>query len=287
MVDEAEARAADAALDAERRFVISLGGFALEIPGATLVTHEKIPVPRFNFVLEHGVGAERQAAFFERALDHYFQRAIRPAFRVPEPVAGYLDSGLHRLGFRARDEPLALLLNESDPPDGASEDLAVGPAGPGELDEVASFWTGERERPELRTAIDIVVNHPNPRERLVPILARRGRDAVAAALVYRYGESAGIHAVATRPASRGQGAATALVRFVLTSFPSGPGVRYSIFADSDRLERRLVALGFRRARTFREYELPPSADLAVPPPGVPGPPRWRPPRAPARPAADR
>ncbi|HTT45035.1 MAG TPA: hypothetical protein VMH38_03340, partial [Thermoplasmata archaeon] len=74
----------EAALATERQFVLTLGGFALELAGATLVTHEKLPVPRFNFVQELGVGRERQTTFFEHALDHYFQRALRPTFRVPD-----------------------------------------------------------------------------------------------------------------------------------------------------------------------------------------------------------
>ena len=96
--------------------------------------------------------------------------------------------------------------------------------------------------------------------------------------MYRFRDSAGVYAVATRPAARGQGAASELVRFATSTAVAGDGVRYSIFADSTRLERRLDALGFRAARSFREYELPLDAELSMPP--VPGaaPPRWRPPR---------
>lgn len=269
---------ADAALVAERQFVLTLGGFALEVPGASLVTHERLPVPRFNFVQERGAGAERQSAFFERALDHYFQRALRPTFRAALPVAPHIDAGLRRFGFRARASLLVLLLDHPDPPSPreASHDVRI--ARPAEIDLVASFWTSERERPEFRAALDTAWSHPNPYERMQPILAFRNGEAVSAALVYRYRASAGIHAVATRASARGQGAASAIVRFVLATAPVGPGVRYSIFADSPRLEQRLRTLGFVPEASFREYELPPSAQLVLAPPGPATPPRWRPPR---------
>jgi GNAT superfamily N-acetyltransferase len=272
--------AVEAALEAERQFVLTLGGFALEIPGATLVTHERLPVPRFNFVQELGVGPERQSAFFERALDHYFQRALRPTFRVPLPVAAHVDRGLRRFGFRPRPSPLVLFLEKAGGPRAERPPPDVRPATPAELDLVASFWTSERERPEFRTALDVAWAHPNPHERLQPLLAFRAAEAVAAALVYRYRSAAGIHGVATRPSARGQGAASDLVRFALSRDPVGPGVRYSLFADSARLARRLELLGFSPARSFQEYELPPDAALAFPPPGPPGPPQWRPPRKP-------
>jgi GNAT superfamily N-acetyltransferase len=271
--------ATDAALEVERQFVLTLGGFALELPGATLVTHEKIPVPRFNFVQELGVGRERQAHFFEHALDHYFQRALRPVFRVPLPVADHIDRGLRRFGFRPRDADLTLLLSGDSAPTPINSEISVRPAEHAEIDLIASFWTSERERPEFRAALDVAWSHPNPHERLVPLLAFLGDEAVSAAIVYRHRGSAGIYAVATRPSARGRGAASDVVGYACAASPAGPGVRYSIFADSERLERRLVRLGFGPARRFREYELPRDAELAFPPPGPLGPPQWRPPRA--------
>ncbi len=273
--------ATEAALDNERQFVLTLGGHALEIPGARLVVHEKIPVPRFNFVEERGVGKERQTAFFEHALDHYFQRALRPTFRIPIPVAEHVDAGLRRFGFRPRPSPLVLLLASEQGATPTGRATEVRTAEPGEIDRVASFWTGERERPELRTALEIAWSHPNPHERLVPLLAFRNGRLASSALVYRYRRSAGIYAVTTVPDARGQGAASDLVRFTLETDPVGPGARYAIFADSARLGTRLETLGFSPARSFREYELPEGAQLAFSPPGPAGPPRWRPPRPPA------
>jgi len=272
--------AIEAALQAERQFVLTLGGFALEVAGAALVTHEKIPAPRFNFVQELGVGRERQTAFFERALDHYFQRALRPTFRVPVPPATHVDQGLRRLGFVPRNGPLVLLLEHDPVSPPASEGPTVREASTGELDTVSSFWTDERERPELRTAVDVAWHHPNPHEQLVPLVASIEDVPVAAALVYRYRAAAGIHFVATRPSARGRGAASAVVAYALRERPVGQAAFFSMFADSPRLESRLVRLGFAPARSFVEYELPRSAELALPPPGPPTPPRWRPPRGP-------
>lgn len=271
----------EAALRAERQFVYTLGGFALEIAGAALITHEKLPVPRFNFVQELGVGRERQASFFEHALDHYFQRALRPSFRVPVPVPSHVDAGLRRFGFRPTTSPLVLMLAEDPVRAGDGSTADVRPADHKDLDLVASFWTSERERPEFRAALDVAWSHPNPHEKLVPLVASLDGEAVSAALVYRYRAAAGIHAVATRPSARGRGAASDLVRFAVTHEVAGPGARFSIFADSVRLERRLETLGFRAARSFTEYELPPTAQLAFPSPGPPLEPQWRPPRKPS------
>ena len=277
-VDPFELRV-EAALEAERQFVLTLGGFALEVAGAALVTHEKIPAPRFNFVQEVGVGRERQTAFFERALDHYFQRALRPTFRVPVPAAPHIDRGLRRFGFLPRPSPLVLLLEDGEEPQPPAGDIEVAAARPGELDRVASFWTDERERPELATAVDVAWHHPNPHERLVPLLASIDGEAVAAALVYRHRTAAGIHFVATRPSARGRGAASALVAHAVRARVAGREAPLAIYADSARLQGRLQRLGFSPARSFVEYELPRNAELALPPPGPPGPPRWRPPRS--------
>jgi len=271
------------ALESEREFVLTLGGFSLEVAGASLVTHEKLPVPRFNFVQERGVGRERQTAFFEHALDHYFQRALRPTFRVPTPVSSHVDSGLRRFGFRPKESPLILMLSDGRVTGGAASEVEVHAASHGELDLVASFWTSERERPEFRTALDIAWMHPHPNEQLVPLLARLGSETVSAALAYRYRHTVGIHAVATRESARGQGAASALVTYAIHGQLAGPAEQYSMFADSARLERRLESLGFRSSRSFIEYELPRSAELSFPSPGPPTGPRWRPPRtSPAR-----
>ena len=272
----------EAALLAERQFVFTLGGFALDIAGATLVTHEKLPVPRFNFVQELGVGRERQTSFFEHALDHYFQRALRPTFRVPTPVPDHVDAGLRRFGFVAKSSPLYLMLERGPPPKPVNSELRVRTAERGDLDRVSSFWTNERERPEFRSALEIAWAHPNPHEQLVPLLGFLGEEAVSAALVYRYRSTSGIHAVATQPAARGKGAASDLVGHALAHDVTGPSSRFFIFVDSSRLERHLATLGFETARTFAEYELPARAELALPRPGPPGPPQWRPPRPDSR-----
>jgi GNAT superfamily N-acetyltransferase len=278
MTDEGLDLRIEGALEAERQFVLTLGGFALEVAGAALVTHEKIPAPRFNFVQEVGVGRERQTAFFERALDHYFQRALRPTFRVPVPPSPHIDQGLRRFGFLPRSAPLVLLLEDGREPDRLADDVRVAPAGAGDLQRVASFWTDERERPELAAAIDVAWCHPNPHERLVPLLASLDGKAVAAAIVYRHRSAAGIHFVATRPSARGRGAASALVTYAVQQRPAGAEAGLAIYADSPRLQSRLQRLGFAPARSFVEYELPRTAELALPAPGPPGPPRWRPPR---------
>lgn len=268
---------AEEALETEAEFVLALGGFALRLPGALLVTHEKIPVPRFNFVLVRGVSAQRQTSFFEHALDHYFQRALRPTFRVVPPVPPHLDRGLRRLGFVPRSEPLSVHLEggASAPSEGR---LTIRPAEDDDLDALAGFWTAAKERPEFRTAVDIAWHHPNPGERLQPIVAERDRQIVSAALLYRHGTHVGIFLVSTAEGARGQGAASDLVRYVLRERPLGLDARYTIFSDSTRLGQRLERLGFTPTLSLVVYELPAGAELSLPHPGPPGPPQWRPPR---------
>jgi GNAT superfamily N-acetyltransferase len=278
MTPDAEDAETEAALEAERQLVLTLGGFVLEIAGAVLVIHEKIPVPRFNFVEVFDVGRERQAAFFERALDHYFQRALRPTFRVPLPAPEHIDRGLRSFGFRPRSSALVLHLGHGAPSAPAESKVEVREPTRAEFGSVAAFWTGEKERPELLSALDIAVHHPNSRERLVPLLATVEGEPVSAAIVYRYRSAAGIQLVTTRPSARGRGAASALVGHVLRHHPVGAGVRYSILSDASTAGTRLTELGFEPARSFVEYELPADAELAFPSPGPAGPPRWRPPR---------
>jgi hypothetical protein len=283
VADGPDASLIEAALRCERRFVLTLGGFAVEIPGATLVTHERVPVPRFNYVEVREVGRDRQAAFFERALDHYFQRALRPIVRVPTPVPEHLVEGLTRFGFRARDRSLQLLVAPpaktpaSDGPATASAG-SVRVAHSSEIEGVAAFWTGERERTEFRAALETAWAHPHPNEQLVPILAAEDGRIVATALVYRERSHAGLFGVATQVGERGHGAATELVATTLRSDPAGRPAAYSLWVDTSQVLPRLAALGFRRVAEFVEFELPPGAELSLPPPGPPGPPRWRPPR---------
>lgn len=256
--------------------MLALGGYALEIPGAILVTHEKIPSPRLNFVEVGSVAVDRQAAFFERALDHYFQRALRPRFRVSAPVPEHVDRGLRRFAFRPTPAPLQLLLAEEASPVPPDSTFEIRPAA-GETDLVASFWTEPTERAELHAAIEVAVHHPTPGEELTPLLAWKDGSAVSAALVYRAGPAAGIHLVTTRAEARGQGAASALVTYARTKLAPPVTTRFGLLSDSARTSAHLATLGFHEHASFVEYELPREAELALPPPGPPGPARWRPP----------
>jgi hypothetical protein len=270
----------ESALREERELVLSLGGYALELAGGVLVVNERIPVPRFNFVQYIRLHPNRQATFLERALDHYFQRALRPSIRAERPVPDFLDVSLHRLGFRPSSEPLSLLVRRHPSrPHAATGTYTVRTARAAELPLLAGFWTGATEREELLRALDVALEHPNPEEWLVPGVALREGSAVSAALLHTHRSSVGIHAVVTQPSERGQGAATALVAGLLDDpharEKSGP---VAMWSDSPRLDRRLGALGFEVAVRYSVYDLPADAELALPPPSPPSPPRWRPPR---------
>lgn len=263
--------------------MLALGGYVLEIPGARLVTHERVPVPRFNYVEEVRVSPERQAAFFERALDHYFQRSLRPTVRLAEPVPPHLDRGLRAFAFRPAHDRLTVLAARDALPPPRRFAFDVEAAGPEEVDRVAAFFASERERGELRRAIEVVMAHPNPGEELRAFLASEHGRAAAAALLYRRGDAAGIHFVATQPPDRGRGAASALVDHLVRETPRPPDGLLAVTARHPRIRARLEALGFEAIGEFVEYELPADAELALAPPGPPQPPRWRPPRGRAPP----
>ncbi len=262
-----------------RQFVYGLGGYGLELSEAVLVTHERIPAPRLNFVEVRRVPADRRAAFVERALDHYFQRAIRPSFHLPTPSDPTLADALARYGFRRPDRPTIVLAADAATAALTPSLRSVRPAGPEELAVVASFWTVERERPELLAALDRAVHHPAHDERWVPLLGlERGRP-VAAGLLHRFGPVAGLHAITTAPSARGQGWATSLVQAARAGAWAGPVERYTLATDVGRLVDHLEPVGFGPVETFEEFTLAPDATSFPITVGPPSGPHWRPPRS--------
>jgi GNAT superfamily N-acetyltransferase len=277
----------DAALREERELVLSLGGYALELAGGVLVANERIPVPRFNFVQYVRLHRNRQSSFLERALDHYFQRALRPSIRAEQPVPEFLDASLGRLGFRASREPWTLLLRRrtsQSPTEGSAYDVRT--AATDELPLLASFWTGPAEREEFLRALTTALEHPNPEEWLVPGIALHEGRPASAALLHAHRSSVGIHGVVTLPSERGQGAATALVAGLLREPRARDATSpVAMWSASRRLDRRLGELGFEVAAQYAVYELPADAELAIPSVSAPTPPRWRPPRRSSGPPA--
>lgn len=269
----------EAALREERGFVLSLGGYALELAGGVLLVHERIPVPRFNFVQSVRLHRRRQSAFLERVLDHYFQRALRPTIRVETPVPEFLDATLRQMGFRPASEPWSLLLRRRPSTGPATSPFEVRRATAEELPWIASFWTGEADREEFLRALTVAMEHPNPHESVVPGVALRGGVPASAGLLHVDGFGSGIHGVVTQPSERGRGAATALVAGLLQEIPAAAANHpVAMWSDHPRLETRLETLGFGTAARYAVYALPPDAELALPSAGPPGPPRWRPPR---------
>jgi GNAT superfamily N-acetyltransferase len=270
----------EAALRAERELVFAFGGYALETAGGIAVINERIPVPRFNFVEEVDLARNRMSPFFERVLDHYYQRAIRPTFRLPDPPPPYLVETLERFGFRARAEPHSLLLcRRTSPLPPPPEGYVVRAADPEEVDAVVDFWAETREREELRRSLEVLWAHPNPCERVIPVLAFEGGAATSAAIVYGYRGLWGIHAVATQPSARGRGAASAIVAVTLSTIIPPSAAPVVISADHSRIRRRLEALGFHEIARERVFELDPAAQLALPPVPPSKGPLWRPPRS--------
>ncbi|MCI4345535.1 MAG: GNAT family N-acetyltransferase [Thermoplasmata archaeon] len=271
-----------ALLAEERAFVYAFGGFGLEIPGATLVTNERLAVPRFNFVQDLAVAPDRVAGFFERALDHYYQRAIRPVFRVRFPVAAAVHRALERLGYHARAESASLHAARAPTPAPAGGAMEVRPAKEVELDRVVELWDagGPTEQAEFRRSLIVALAHPNPEEELLPILAFEENELVASAIAHGFRGAWGVHGLATRRSARGRGvASTTLLETVGRCLP-GPPPLVGLWAESDRLRPRLEKLGFRELVRYAVYELDPSAELAHPPVVASAGPRWRPRRNP-------
>ncbi|MCI4323950.1 MAG: GNAT family N-acetyltransferase [Thermoplasmata archaeon] len=269
----------DRALGEERAFVHAFGGYSLEIPGGILVANERVPVPYFNFVQDVSVSRERIAGFFEKALDHYFQRALRPEFRVREPPTEVVDRILRRYGFRPREEPRSLLIGDHAVAEAPSlGGLTIRPAARSELDTVVQFFVEGRESEEFRRHLEVVWEHPNPGEAILPVLGLRDDHAVTAALLYEHRGTWGIHAVATQPGERGHGAATALVSTTVARLAPGGDTTVAMWSDHPRVRRRLESIGFTEVASYRVYQLDPKAELSLPavPPSVA--PRWRPPR---------
>lgn len=274
----------DAVLREEREFVHGFGGFSVGISGGTLVLNERIPVPRFNYVCEIAVSRHRMAGFFETVLDVYFQRALRPEFHLPEPPPEHLVAVLRQFGFRAWPDPRSLLVwDRSIPtPHLPRRTPTVRRARPEEFGTVVDFWSNTREREELARHLQVLAEHPNPPEEIIPILALEGDRPVASALLHRFGGAWGFHAVATQPDARGRGVASYLVHASMHEILPATSGPVSIRTEQPRALHRLEELGFREIARFRVFRLDPDAELTL----AKGPagsavPRWRPPRTPA------
>jgi len=143
---------------------------------------------------------------------------------------------------------------------------------------VVAFWTDGPHRPELRRALDVLWSHPGPAERLVPLLAERDGVPVGSAVLLEQPPVASLHGVGTSTDERGLGVASSLVEYAL-GVPEPATVGAVVLAtDSRKSAPRPERLGFAVLHEFAEFELPDDAELTMPSPGPPQPPRWRPPR---------
>ncbi|MCI4319308.1 MAG: GNAT family N-acetyltransferase [Thermoplasmata archaeon] len=243
------------------------------------VVHEKIPFPRFNFVQEVDVQRERSTGFFEVALDHYFQRAIRPTFRVATDASVHAGATLELLGFHRRPTELALLHTTTRGGRPTEEpSIEVRPARPEELESVVTSFASPPEQLELRRHLEVAWDRPGRQEKLTPLLGFRDGKPVVTALLHRYRSTTGIHGVATQPGARGSGVATALVRRAMAGDLTPEGGSIWLLSEHASLERHLAPLGFGKVASYTVFDLPPDAELSLPPPGPPTPARWRPPR---------
>jgi len=263
----------------ERALICALGGYALQLSGGWLVTHERLAGSRFNFIDIGPLAPARRTAFLERALDHYFQRALRPIVRM-DPLAppGIIDS-LERLGFEEREAPLQLLVRGPGSPREMTPRHPVRPLTIEELPLLHRLWGGPKELPEIRASLDVAVSAPARGEEVLPVAAIAGSGPVSVGLLHGWNGMWGLHAVATLPGHRGGGWASELTIGSWGLCERAHGGRLGLRLDSARVPSRLAAAGFDSVARYRVFELPGDHALEIPPPGPPQPPRWRPPRA--------
>ncbi|MFG1530574.1 MAG: hypothetical protein AAFA34_04805, partial [Thermoplasmata archaeon] len=168
----------------ERALICALGGYALQLSGGWLVTHERLAGSRFNFIDIGPLAPARRTAFLERALDHYFQRALRPIVRM-DPLAppGIIDS-LERLGFEEREAPLQLLVRGPGSPREMTPRHPVRPLTIEELPLLHRLWGGPKELPEIRASLDVAVSAPARGEEVLPVAAIAGSGPVSVGLLH-------------------------------------------------------------------------------------------------------
>ena len=261
-----------AALREERHFSELLGGYSVELAEAHLVVNEKVPVPRFNFVQDVRCGGGRVAAFVERTLEHYYQRALRPTFEVPldAPREG-VRRALGLAGYDSRGETHLRHLLVWDRTQTPARVLAAGPNGDHELtvepleeDELDVFVdlvaeSQMRFREEVRRYVEVGMSHPNPGERVVPYVARKRGEPVSFGLFLAHPGASGLFAVGTATSAREQGCASALVAEVLRREGARAADPLCISAEGQAPPRPLLELGFRPWATFEIFELSGSA----------------------------
>ena len=253
-----------------RALPLLFGGYAVEWPGGTLVVNERVPVSRFNFVQDVRLAPGRVLAFVEKALEHYYQRALHPVFELPDdlPQPGTVRA-LAEAGYlpQDRDRSREVLLREEGelpPPDPR---YRVRPATEEDQITVLGFFDQPRYQMELHRYLEEDVFHPHPGERTVPYLAWRGDDPVAVALFHEEGTIRGIHAVATVPPYRGQGAASGLVTEILRAESRPPSRRWVLVREGVGVPAPLRPLGFQCALSFGTYGLPAPGRSPERPPG--------------------
>ena len=252
------------ALELSRDFVAAFGGYSVEIPGAYLVVNEKVPVPRFNYVQDVVQAPGRVLAFIEKALEHYYQRALRPTIEVPRDVS---QPALHRAiragGFTSRgaSQDRRLLIWEGFPPDSppppaASPPRRVLPVAEDDLESFVDLWTPRRYRDEILRYFDVILAHPNPSERLVPYEIREGERILGLAVFYENRGVRGLPVVATVPDARSRGLATMLVAEILRRETSEVSSPVSLWLEGPRTPGPLLRLGFQERAAYEVYALP-------------------------------
>lgn len=240
----------------------------MELSEAHLVVNEKVPVPRFNFVQDARCGAGRVAAFVERTLEHYYQRALRPTFELPKDVhQPALEHALELSGYlpKGREHRRHLLLwNGQGPPPAVSnrDEVRVETLSDDELPTLVDLLveSNARYREEVRRYLEVGMGHPNPGERVVPYVARTGSGAVSFGVLLSHATGSGLYAVGTPTSERARGYASRLVAEVLRREAPRSPFPFCISAQGTTPPRPLLEMGFEVGQSFEVFEM--SAETA-------------------------
>lgn len=241
-----------------RSLALVMGGYAVEVPGATMVVNEKVPVPRFNWVQDVQQSPGRVLAFVERALEHYYQRALRPTFDLRAGVSqDLLVRCLGEAHYRSRGPTgrrHLLLRGAAEPPPGRPPStLEARVAEEEDLDSVVDFLAEGRFREEVWRSLEVVIAHPNPGERFVPYLGWDEGKPVAVGLLHHTAGAAGLHALASLPEARGRGHATSLLNAILRDL--SPPARLWMTLEGESVARPVREMGFETVASFEVFEL--------------------------------
>lgn len=255
-----EGAAADApsTLDhrAMRTVAILRGYFAerSELPGAVVFTCAK--ADEFNLAQVEAVPADEADATLAAIVAHYRERRATPRVSLTEPIPPMWSARLVRAGFVPETQPTVVLTRPTRRPLAAQAAVEVTRAATVvDVDRVSAIQTAAFAVPPALRAWDRAVAREHfAAGRFAFYLATLEGSAVGAAAVCAAEGATGVHGLATLPAARRRGVATALLaRLGADARERGNDVLVLATARGGAAAAFYGCLGFRPVRTLRVF----------------------------------